>query len=554
MSSLFGSGLWFFFLAGAGANLLFTPLAIHFSRRLGVLDHPGHRKVHTTPVPKLGGAALMLSVLGAAALGYLFTLVSPAFPLDLNRLAKASVILGTTFLAALLGLADDLYHLKPRWKLLGQAFFGLVFAGLGYHFQVLHLPGFHPFNLSFLGIPLTALWIMAVVNGFNFMDGVDGLAGSVTLSILGGIGVLAGLEGNLTVEALSAALLGAVLVFLAFNWRPAKVFMGDCGANLLGAFCAASLASLGQGGQAPWLFSLGASQADEVEPFRFQAIVVTLLVGYPILEVTLSTFRRAIRSFLFGRSMEWSEKEHIHHRLLKMGMGAGAICLVAVVFNSALSAAGLLAMVRQNALGVLCAAPVILFLAAIMPRMGFFDFLDLRNIRRHQPHYQIAHHFIAMQGIKLRLAAGQDEVLALVNQTTKELGVQGYRLMVKSDGEGHGGCHVSWERPLDEHREYLSHLRKELVEGEIRQFKDKVVLGSGQGEASWIFEPVTEETELDMEYRILVSEFMREAIARIALLPTGTRPDNIVDLNKAAADTRVRSSLLRRRHSPKGKG
>lgn len=549
MNSLFGSGLWFFFLAGAGANLVLMPLAILICRRFGVLDHPGHRKIHGEPVPKLGGAAILLSLLLAMALGFALTRLNPAFQLNLNREAKALTILGTTLLMALLGLADDLYQLKPRQKLLGQAVIALLFAGVGYHFQILHLPGFKPFNLSYLAFPLTAFWMMAVVNGFNFIDGVDGLAGSVVFASLVGLSVLGGLQNNNLLEALCAALMGAVLVFLAFNWRPAKIFMGDMGAYGLGAFLAASLVSLGQGGQTAWFFAPGGHEL-EVEPFRFQMIVATLLVGYPVLEVALSTVRRGVRSLLFGRSMEWSEKEHIHHRLLKMGLGASAICLIAVVFNAALTAAGLLAMEHQNALGVLCAAPVVLFLSATMPRMGFFDFLDIRHIRRHQPHYQIAHHFIGMQRIKLRLAAGQDEVLALVNQTSLELGVLGYRLLVRPDGEGKGGCHISWERPLEEQREYLSHLKKELVEGDIRQFKDKVVLGGGRCEANWIFEPITEEGELDVEYRVMVNEFMREALARLALLPVPFRPSNVVDLQKAAR-TRVSSSLLRRRH-PKG--
>lgn len=547
MNSLFGSGLWFFFLAGAVANLALTPLAILLCHRFGVFDHPGHRKVHQEPVPKLGGAAILVSLLAAAVLGFLTTQFNPAFQLNLNREAKVLVILGTTLLAALLGLVDDLWHLKPRHKLMGQALIGLLFAALGYHFQVLHLPGFKPFNLSSLGIPLTALWMMAVINGFNFMDGVDGLAGSVSLSALVGLNILAGFQNNLMVEALSAALMGALLVFLAFNWRPAKVFMGDMGANALGAFCAASLVSLGQGGQTPMGFS---TAADIGEPFRFQFIVVTLLVGYPLLEVTLSTFRRGIRSLLFGRSMEWSESEHLHHRLLKMGLGPSPISVIAVAFNAALTAAGLLAMVRQNAWGVLCASPVILLLGAVMPRMGFFDFLDLKRIRLHQPHYQVAHHFIGMQRTKLRLVQDQMELLALINQTCVEFGVQSYRLW--TGGKVHEGSHIAWERSPEDHREYLNYLKADPNSDHFHQFKDKIFLDDDRGDAYWTFEPHAEEGPLDVEYRVLVHEFMREALLLMAQLPPGAPKSKVVTFKKSTAPN-INSSLLHRRHHSQGK-
>lgn len=535
--------IFLLFIGAAVANMLFMPMAIRLSQKMGMLDYPGNRKIHDNPVPKLGGVAILASVLVVLAFGILLFHWEPFGGLD-SRKSKLGMVLGVTLFSALLGLADDLFDLKPRWKLLGQCLIAGAFAVFGYRFDFLHLPGFAPWDFSVAAVPFTVLWMVAVVNGFNFMDGVDGLAGSVTAVSLTALAVAASFLGGFTVEGMAVTLLGAVAVFTAYNKRPAKIYLGDMGASALGAFMAASLLTLGQG--IPGFLLPGGAHPSH-EPIRFQLFTATLLVGYPFLEVVLSTLRRGIKGFVFNRPMEWSEKEHIHHRLLKLGLGPGLICLVGVLTNSVLAFAGLLALGMQNALAVLCGGLVLLSMATLMPKLGFFDFLDLKLIRCHQPHYLVAHYFINMQRTKLGLAGHRDEIVALINQTCAEFGVQEFMIQVKANGHGNSPCRFSWERPMDVHREYLSHIRAEVESGNFQHFKDKMTIAGGDCEAKWFFEPHTEEADLDVQYRVLVGDFMKEALHRIYQLKGDYNADPAVSLN-GLAYAKVGSSLLRCKH------
>jgi len=183
--------------------------------------------------------------------------------------------------------------------------------------------------------------------------------------------------------------------------------------------------------------------------------------------------------------------------------------------------------------------------------MGFFHFLDIRAIRHNHPHYQIVHHFIVMQRTKLRLADDLDEMLALLSQTCAELGVEVFHVLVKSERGENCRCSFFWERKQDIAREYLRYIKTETDEEHLDHFKDQIVLAGNQGEADWIFEPHTEEAELDVEYRVAVSDFMKEVLDRICSLKNldpGT--DQGVEIGQLS-HAKVRSSLLRRKHESK---
>jgi UDP-GlcNAc:undecaprenyl-phosphate GlcNAc-1-phosphate transferase len=455
----------FFFALGAGAliNLALTPLAIRLAHRYGFLDRPGHRKIHDTPIPQLGGAALILSVLLALAVYFLLFGPSSYSSEDIQRLL---FVLGVTLTLAFVGFLDDRYDLKPSRKLLIQILATGCFVFFGYRFELLHIPGFTPIALSYLALPITALWMAAVINGFNFMDGVDGLTGSVTAICLLGLGFISISADEPVLEALAFATLGAILAFLVFNWRPAKIYMGNCGTNALGGLVAAFLVSYHKDAA----LLTHANPIHPFQPFPFQLFVSTFLVGYPFLEAALSTVRRGVKRFLFNRSMEGAEKEHIHHCLLKLGLPTPAICLVAVLLQTIFTASALLVLSEQRALAVWILVPVFIFLSYAMPRMGFFNFLDIRTIRHNHPHYQIVHHFIVMQRAKLGLADDREEMLALLSQTCAELGVEVFHILVKSDRGENGRCNFFWERKQDIAREYLRYIKIEIDEEHLGHF------------------------------------------------------------------------------------
>ncbi len=536
----------FVFFISALTYLLTTPIAVHFASWFGLVDHPGGRKIHSAPIPRIGGIVFVLAIVIAIVFGFLL------FPMDSffgheNQRGKLLAILVGTVSAALLGLADDLLELRPAWKFGFQALLSGSFALLGYHFDFLHIPGFPPVWLSFFSVPFTAFWIMALMNGFNFMDGVDGLAGSVSCVVFMGIGMAARLQGDSSLYTLSAAAIGALVVFLAYNRPPARIYLGDTGANALGFAAAAGLISLGQGEPLVW----GPQNLSLPHmPFRFQVILETLIVGYPFLEVLLSTIRRGIKRFYFGRSMEWSEKEHIHHRLLKQGWGPIRIAAVGAGFNLLLAGAALLAMSGERALAVFCVLPVVVILTILMPRLGFFEFMDTGALAVKRPYYLMAHRFVDMQKAKLQLVSDREELLALVSQTCAEFGVQGFWIKAEADALGKGGMVYYWERPHDIQREYLQFLKTEITEGNFEIFKERVALEEDQIEAYWIFEPNTEESELDVEYRVLVSGFMKDILRQFKELEHPRTDHPLVEINNLG-HAKVRSSFLKRRYGIK---
>ena len=210
--------------AGFGLALLLTPALRALARRFGLLDRPNSRSSHAGVVPRAGGAAIAAAVLGALAL-------VPDF-----RQGSAAIVLLGALALGVVGLADDRFGLHAGVRItaqLGVALF--VVASVGGLERLPFPPPFDP-PLGALGLPLSVLWIVAVVNFFNFLDGIDGLAALQAAITATAIAVAA---WDADAVLLAAALAGAALGFLPFNWSPASVFLGDVGSYFLGCLLAA---------------------------------------------------------------------------------------------------------------------------------------------------------------------------------------------------------------------------------------------------------------------------------------------------------------------------
>jgi len=492
--------LQFVFLGALVLSLVLTPLFRSLALRLHIVDRPGHRKTHKTPVSYLGGAALLLSFLLAFGLT-LWVSNGLESTLSLRGYMKSFLILGCTLGVALVGLLDDVRNLSARYKFMGQAVFALAFTFFGFQFQVLHLPGLPPVSLGLLSVPVTAFWILSVVNGFNMIDGVDGLAvsvGSVSLVLLA---VASAYVENGLEMLLALGALGALMGFLPFNWKPATIYLGDAGSGAVGMFVACSLVALGQSyGTTPRMTPPSWGQ-----PFFYQIVIVTLLVSYPAMEILLSVTRRLLR----GRPVWRADKGHIHHRLLNLGWQPQGICVAAVGFTLLPGLAALTTLAHYHGWAALVLVLFGLIIGFGLSALGFLDFLKPNLIDRLRPHYQIAHHFIAMQKVKLTLAGSREEVLALVDQACHEMGVKGYRLIVMSDEHQRGGLDYTHD---------FDPTRISTLDASQKGPVDRVQLHGGMGGAEWMFEPQAAEGELDVEYRVLLSEFMREALEKTVQL------------------------------------
>ncbi|HEY5040341.1 MAG TPA: hypothetical protein VIJ93_14850, partial [bacterium] len=174
---------------------------------------------------------------------------------------------------------------------------------------------------------------------------------------------------------------------------------------------------------------------------------------------------------------------------------------------------------RQNALAIWLLGPLFMFLAFLGPRTGFLDFLKMKHAKA-KPHFLIANHFISMQRVKLQLAHNREEVLALVSQTCREFGVKSCRLIIKADKHGRGGMDYFREWGMDLSAEYLDFIH-DSTQWTTKGFSDHYKLTRGRGGAHWVFEPQTKEEELDVEYHVLVNDFMREALEIASRLGVG---------------------------------
>ena len=234
----------FFFLEATLLSFLLTWAIIGFSRKRKLLDVPNDRSSHRIPKPRLGGVAIVTAFYAAVAT--LYILGYDPFPT--KRLAAGFMTGGG--LLALMGIVDDLHHLEARVKLAIQAAAALVVIASGGLLTELRLPLVGVLGLGWIAMPFTLLWIVAMINFYNFIDGLDGLAagvGMIAALFLALIGIFS-VSSSLAVIYLVLA--GSCLGFLRFNFPPARIFMGDTGSTFIG-YSFAVLAIIGSGTGVP---------------------------------------------------------------------------------------------------------------------------------------------------------------------------------------------------------------------------------------------------------------------------------------------------------------
>lgn len=286
------------FLCGWAGVLILTPLSIKLAHRVGAIDQPTPRKVHSEPTPRLGGLAVAVSILATIGIGYVVNpYIRSGLPEIAGLLAGSMIILG-------LGLYDDVYNARPLTKLAVQigAALIVVFSGIEIELASNPLAGQvrNYFDLGHLSIPLTVIWIVGLTNAMNLIDGLDGLAtgiamfASMALFLISIQGTSAGI-----VTYFYASIAGATLAFLKYGRFPAKVFLGDGGSTFLG-FSLAGLAVLGM-----------------AKSYSFTVLSIPMIIfGVPIFDSIVTLIRR----FLSSEGLMQADRQHIHHRLIGVGL------------------------------------------------------------------------------------------------------------------------------------------------------------------------------------------------------------------------------------------
>lgn len=264
-----------------------TPVVKSFAFKIGAVDVPkDNRRMHKTPIPRVGGLAIYLGFLVSV-------LIFGTMTSELQAILLGSVIL------ILLGVVDDVVALSPKIKFIGQIAAAVIVMTAGVRIEVLSNPfGGNVFRLGWVSYPITLLWIVGMINAVNFIDGLDGLACGVSSIASLTVFTIALLVAEPYVAIIMAALTGACFGFLPYNLNPAKIFMGDTGSMFLGYM----LAVMSING----LFKLYAI---------ISFIVPFLILGLPIFDTAFAIVRRLLK----GQSPLQADRGHIHHRLVDLG-------------------------------------------------------------------------------------------------------------------------------------------------------------------------------------------------------------------------------------------
>ena len=324
---------------------VFVPLVRSFALWRGVLDHPDPRKVHAAPTPLLGGAA----VYAAFALTVLHNF-------DFSRELKG-VAVGAT-VVVIVGILDDMFGLPASVKLAGQVVGAL--AALGYGVTLGIVPSTWP-AATWLNLLLTVLWLITVTNAIQFLDGMDGLATGLGAIASFFITVTALQTSQPYLMFLSAALLGACLGFLPYNFRPraaAQVFLGDAGASFIG-FTLAGLAVMGEWARDNPLIAL---------------CTPILILGVPLFDLTFVAVNRVVAGKVHSIH-EWLAyvgRDHIHHRFEALGLTKteSVLLIFFISFTLGLSAILLKDATQYEATLLLLQAVFILSIVAVLESVG----------------------------------------------------------------------------------------------------------------------------------------------------------------------------------------
>lgn len=308
------------FLIALLLALIITPIFRLIAEKLEIIDRPSERKMHKAPIPVGGGVAIYLSFFVTILVAtIMFPLSGQTFtPRDMSILF--SLFLGGT-LTMLVGLIDDILNMPPKVKLLCQIIIGLIVISFGVSITFIKNPlgGFFYFP-HWLSIIVTLFWIVGIMNAINLLDGLDGLLAGVSTISATIFFIVAMMKGQILVAILMAALAGATLGFLRYNFNPAQLFMGDTGSLFLGILFAC-------------LSVMGALKGTTTVAL----FVPVFIMGLPILDTLWAIVRRALKK----QPIFKADKGHIHHRLMNLGLTQRQAVLIIYAINICFGLVGL---------------------------------------------------------------------------------------------------------------------------------------------------------------------------------------------------------------------
>jgi len=347
-------------LLAALLSFMLTPLTQRLAVRIGAVDRPGPRKVHSTAVPRLGGLAVVASGAIVAAL-----LLWSALP-QVDRVAD-NVALGLTFglLPILIcSVADDLRPLRALPKFAAHIAGASIAVAFGIQLGAqVHLFG-RTLDLGWLAIPISILWLVGLTNAFNIVDGLDGLSAGLALVSAVSLAGAALFVGQYGLAMLALVLAGALAGFLPYNVYPARIFLGDSGATAIG-------------------FTLGclALRGGSTLSSGLAILAPILVLGLPIAETLVSMARRLVRGLRSGGRLGIFEADagHFHHRLLALGLDTRRTVLILYAVGVTLALTGYLSLFLTHKKAVVVLLTVVTAAFVALSRLGYDEFAVIRR-------------------------------------------------------------------------------------------------------------------------------------------------------------------------------
>lgn len=313
------------FVSALATTLVTLPLWRRWCLRVGLVDDPGHRKIHDAPIPLAGGLAvltgLLVPLLAAVVLLKLDWLETPdadllIYGLDQRRLQLAAIIFGALGMTVL-GVLDDRHELRPLPKFLGQVLIAVAVTAAGVRIT-LFVPSL------FFSYTITILWLLTVINAFNFMDNMNGLCAGLGTISAGWLAISAAMDGQYLVALIAFLVAGALLGFLPHNFPKARAFLGDAGSHLVG-YLLAVLAIL------PHFYT-------ETEPRRLAVLTPLLVLAVPLADLAWVVLLR----LRLGQPFYIGDTNHLSHRLVRLGLTRTTAVLLIWILAALIGALALL--------------------------------------------------------------------------------------------------------------------------------------------------------------------------------------------------------------------
>jgi len=335
------------YVCATAVSLPVAVLSARWARAKGIVDQPGPRKVHSLPVPRVGGIAIVVATIGVAVPWFLLSDV-----LSMTHHAELAPIIGLLLGAIAVftvGLIDDIRGVRVRYKLLVQLAAAGIVCALGTRVDSVGMEGLFQFHLGWLSWPITIVWIVGITNAINLIDGLDGLAAGISAIACAVIAVFSLYTGQGGMVVLMAAMLGGLTGFLVFGFNPARIFLGDCGSLFLGFMLAAG------------------SVVSSTKTMTAVGLALPMLaMGVPIFDTLLSMVRRG----LARRPMFSPDRGHIHHRLLEMGLRHRHVVLVLYGVTLLCGGLGMFMMVTKSVGTLLVFACVVTLMLSLLWCLG----------------------------------------------------------------------------------------------------------------------------------------------------------------------------------------